>query len=312
MTRLNRIAAVAGTAAVLIALVPSAASADDLSDILNRVNDSTYSANRLVVSVWGGQTEIVRSFVEHADGSEIVRVDEVWSFVGNGRSASMGETPSGFAFVSHSSPITTDRYSVGESVQVQHMRRNCTAVTVMEGDIERANLVIDNNTGAPLITEMLTDDGTVFRRTSLQDFKAYRTYAWPSDRSHATYEIVMPLQSALLPEDIAGYRLVDVFPAPSDAAQGFYSDGLFTFSLFVFDRETPVTGFENPTTFVTETGSYTMAATADDVRINWTGLDNEYVIVGDLPPDHAAEVLAELPEPDVRSTFARWWATLFG
>lgn len=312
MTRLNRIAAVAGTAAVLVALVPSAATADDLSDLLTRVNDSTYSANRLVVSVWGGQTEIVRSFVEHADGAEIVRVDEVWSFVGNGRAASMGETPAGFAFVSHSTPITTDRYSVGESVQVQHMRRNCTALTVMEGDIERANLVIDNNTGAPLITEMLTDDGTVFRRTSLQDFKAYRTYSWPSDRSHATYEIVMPLQSELLPDDIAGYRLVDVFPAPSDAAQGFYSDGLFTFSLFVFDKDTPVTGFENPTTFVVDSGSYNMAATADDVRINWTGFENEYVIVGDLPPDHAAEVLEELPEPDVRSTFARWWANLFG
>ncbi len=312
MNTLRRVAAVAGTAAVIVGLVPAGALADDLTDILARANGATYSANRLVVSAWGGNTAIVRSFVEHANGSEIVRVDESWSFVGNGRAATMGETPAGVAFVTHAAPITTDRYSIGETEQVTHMHRNCTAVSVMEGDIERANLVIDNNTGAPLITEMLAEDGSVFRRTSLQDFKAYRTYAWPTDRSKATYEIVMPLQSELLPTEVAGYRLVDVFPAPADAAQGFYSDGLFTFSLFVFDRDTSVTGFEEPTTLVTDTGTYNMTATADDVRLNWTGFDNEYVLVGDLPPDHSIDVLAELPEPDLRSAFARWWANLFG
>lgn len=312
MTGLNRFAAVVGTAAVLVGLMPGAALADDIASILERANGATYSANRLVVSVWGGQTEVVKSFVEHANGSEIVRVDEVWSVVGKGRVATMGETPAGVAFMSHSSPISTDRYSIGETTAAEHMRRNCTVITVMEGDVKRANLVVDNNTGAPLITEMLTADGTVFRRTSLQDFKAYRTYSWPTDNGKATYEIVMPLQSDLLPEEVAGYRLVEVFPAPSNAAQGFYSDGLFTFSLFVFDKDTPVTGFEEPSTFETGTGSYNMVPTADDVRLNWTGFDNEYVLVGDLPPDHAADVLTELPEPDLRSAFARWWSNLFG
>jgi hypothetical protein len=312
MTGLNRMAAVAGTAAVLVGLLPTAAIADDLTDLLNRANESTYSANRLVVSVWGGQTEIVKSFVEHSDGSEIVRVDQSWSFVGNGKAASMGETPAGVAFMSHSSPITTGRYSVGETFQAEHMRRKCTVVTVMEGDVKRASLVIDNNTGAPLITEMYDEDGSVFRRTSLQEFKAYRTYSWPTDKGQATYEIVMPLQTDLLPDEVAGYRLVEEFPAPSNSAQGFYSDGLYTFSLFVLDKGTPVTGFEEPSAFTTETGSYNMVPTADDIRMNWTGFDNEYVLVGDLPPDHAADVLAELPEPDLRSTLARWWSNLFG
>jgi hypothetical protein len=305
-------AAVVGTAAVLVGLLPTAALADDLTDLLKRANEATYSADRLVVSVWGGQTEVVKSFVEHADGSEIVRVDEAWSFVGNGRSATMGETPAGVAFMSHSSPISTDKYTIGETFQAEHMRRKCTVVTVMEGDVKRASLVIDNNTGAPLITEMYADDGSVFRRTSLQEFKAYRTYSWPTDRGQATYEIVMPLQTDLLPDEVAGYRLVEVFPAPSNAAQGFYSDGLFTFSLFVFDKSTSVTGFEEPSTFVTATGTYDTVPTADDIQITWTGFDNEYVLVGDLPPDHAADVLAELPEPDLRSAFARWWSNLFG
>ncbi len=312
MTGLNRIAAVAGTAAVLVGLIPGLALADDVSDVLERANGATYSANRLVVSVWGGQTEVVTSFVEHADGSEIVRINQVWSVVGNGRAATMGEAPAGVAFVSRSAPIPTDRYSIGSAVPAEHMRRDCTVITIMEGDIKRANLVIDNKTGAPLITEMFTDDGTVFRRTSLQDFKAYRTYSWPTDNGKATYEIVMPVQTDLLPAEVAGYRLVEVFPAPSNAAQGFYSDGLFTFSLFVFDKGTPVTGFEEPSTFATGARAYHMVPTADDVRLTWTGSDNAYVLVGDLPPDHAADVLSELPQPDVRSAFARWWANLFG
>ena len=312
MTALRRIAPVAGSAVVVVSLMSTSAVAMDLNEVLERANGATYSAGRLVVSVWGGQTEISKSYIEHANGSEMVRVDSVWSIVGNGRAVTMGETPSGVAFMSHADPISTDRYSIGETSPARHMRRECTVVPVMEGDILRATLVVDNNTGVPLITEMLTESGTVFRRTSLQDFKAYRTYAGPHDDGSATYEVVMPRDSDFLPQSVAGYQLVEVFPAPADAAQGFYSDGLFTFSLFVFPPGTPVTGFENPIPFVTASGTYDSIASADDVSVQWTTPDHEYVLVGNLPPDHAADVLAELPGPDARSTFARWWHRLFG
>jgi hypothetical protein len=158
----------------------------------------------------------------------------------------------------------------------------------------------------------LTDTGRVFRRSSLQDFKAYRTYTAPRSVDDAEYEIVMPQESELLPDEVAGYKLVDIFPAPGDAEHGFYSDGLFTFSLFALDGAAEVTGFDDPGTFVTGSGAYDVEATAHDVRLHWTDGSQRYVMVGDLPPDHAAEVLAELPEPDVRSMFSRWWARLFG
>ena len=71
--------------------------AADLDDVLTDAQDSTYTASRLIVSVWGGQTQVTKELVEHADGMEMVRRDAGWSMAGNGKAASMGEaTLSGY------------------------------------------------------------------------------------------------------------------------------------------------------------------------------------------------------------------------
>ncbi len=308
----RRIATVGSTAVLAVGLFASTAAAGDLTEYLERAQQSTYTANRLVVSMWDGDTNVSSEFVEHSSGMEMVRVDSMWSIVGNGRSVVVGDEPQGVAFVSHSEPIETGRYTVGSVTDVTHMRRNCQIIEVMEGDIVRANIVIDERTGAPLISETLTDTGKVFRRSSLQNFKAYRTYAAPMDSNGIEYEVVMPLESDLLPTSIAGYQLVDIFPAPGGSEQGFYSDGLFTFSLFALSRETDVSGFENARALVTSTGRYELASAPADVRIHWLAGETHYVIVGDLPPDHATDVLAELPAPSSRSMFTRLWEKLFG
>ena len=82
MRTLKRIVAMGSTAAVAVTMMASGASADELTDYLERANQSTYTANRLVVSVWGGQTQISSSFVEHSRGMEMVEVDSTWTVVG--------------------------------------------------------------------------------------------------------------------------------------------------------------------------------------------------------------------------------------
>jgi hypothetical protein len=303
---------IGSVAAVTVTLLATGASADELTDYLDRANQSTYTANKLVVSIWAGQTQISSSLVEHSRGMEMVQVDSTWSMIGNGAVMTMGEAPSGIAFVSNSGPISTDRYEVSDATRVTHMGRVCELVSVMEGDTVRAKLLVDVRTGAPLITESYTDTGKVFRRTSLQNFLAYRTYSGPSGAGGAEYDIVMPGASDLLPDSIFGYHLMDVSEAPGNGEQGYYTDGLFSFSLFVLSDISSVTGFETPTPFVTDTGTYDLVTAPNDVSIHWTDQENHFVIVGDLPPDHAAEVLAELPAPAIRSTLAQWWHGLFG
>jgi hypothetical protein len=312
MTVMRRSLLVSATAVLVLSLPIAGAAAADLDDVLTDANESTYTASRLIVSVWGGQTEITREFVEHADGMEMVRRDTDWSLAGNGKAASMGEKPAGFAFMTKQGELATSRYTIEERSKVDHMSRPCRIVDVMEGDLLRASLVVDDRSGALLIQETFGENGDLFRRTTLSDFRAYRTYEAPMDESEVPMEVVMHEDSIRLPEDAGGYELVDAFSAPGGSEQGYFSDGLFRFSLFVLNGRTVVTGFEDPTVFISADGVYDMVATAQAIRLQWQDGSNNYVLVGDVPPDHLREILADLPAPDSNGMWGRWWKRLFG
>lgn len=290
----------------------TAASAADLDDVLTDARESTYTASRLVVSVWGGQTQVSREFVERADGMEMVRTDANWSMTGNGKAVSMGEEPSGVTFLTDKHSISTSRYTIVEKGKATHMLRPCRIVDVMEGDILRASLLIDDRSGALLIQELYSDNGGMYRRTTLSDFRAYRTYEAPMDGADVPAEVVMHEDPVLLPGAVAGYELMDAFSAPGGSEQGFYSDGLFRFSLFILGGNMVVSGFEDAMVFATASGLYDMVPTAQAVRLNWRDGSNNFVLVGDLPPDHVADILRELPTPASGGMWARLWQRLFG
>lgn len=311
-TLLRRSVVVGSTLAVALTIATPPVLADDVADVLERARSSTYTATRLTVSVWGDQTSVVRERVEHADGSEMIRVDETWSMVGNGRTVLMGDSPTGFAFMMTKEPLVTDRYRVGEVSECTHLKRACSFIAIEEGDRTRAHMLIDRRTGAPLITYVYDGDGRTFRTVSLSEFRPHRTYEWPAGRTEVPLEVVMSDESASLPDDLHGYLLVDAFGGPAGSDQGFYSDGLFSFSLFAMPGDTTVAGFESADLLVTERGTYDMITTARDVRIHWRGGGQHLVLVGDLPPDHLDEVIAELPAPDRGNVLARIWRALFG
>lgn len=314
MTKILRRSAVVGTTlAVAMTIGAPLAVADDIADVLDRARNSTYTATRLTVSVWGNETQLTRERVEHAKGAEMIQVDETWSMVGNGRTARMGEAPEGIAFMANAETIQTDRYEVGEITSCSHMRRSCTIVPILEGELTRAHLIVDDRTGAPLITYIYDNEGKTYRTVSLSDFHPHRTYEWSSDPTVVPYEVVMHADSAVVPGDVAGYLLVDVFPGPGDRSeQGFYSDGLFSFSLFALPAGTHVGGFDDATALIATSGVYEATHTAGDVRIQWTRGDHHYVLMGDLPPDHLDAVLADLPAPNGTGMLARFWRALFG
>lgn len=317
MTTLRRLLLVAVSTLLLVVSFASAAPAAELDDLLSEARDSTYTASRLVVSVWGGQTQVSRDFVIRKDGMEMTLVDAKWTMTGNGKVISMGDDPAGVAFVTVQRTIESTRYRVGRVTSGVHASRPCQIVEVMEGGLLRATLIVDDRSGAVLIRETYTAEGDVFRRTTLSEFHAYRTYEAPMDGADVAVEVVMPAEAGHLPASVAGYQLVDAFKAPGGSgqgyyAQGYYTDGLFRFSLFVFEGRTIVSGFDDPMVLALESGNYDMVPTAQTVQVQWQDGSNRFVLLGDLPPDHLAEVLSELPRPERQGMFARWWGRLFG
>ena len=157
--------------------------ADDVSEVLDRARESTYTATRLTVSVWGNQTQVIRERVEHSNGAEMIRIDETWSMVGNGRAIELGDAPQGVAFVTDTRPISTDRYVTGSTEPCRHMRRDCSLIPILEGGTLRAQMVVDERTGAPLITYVYDGQGRLYRTSSLSDFAPHRMYEWSKDPS---------------------------------------------------------------------------------------------------------------------------------
>lgn len=296
----------------LIGGTAGASTAGELDDVLDDARDSTYTAARLVVSIWGGQTQVARQMVEHSKGMDIVVTDSGWSMSGYGRAVSMGDDPYGIAFPSHRPEVSASRYTVVERGAVRHMSRSARMVDIMEGDVLRASLVIDDRSGALLIQDLYASDGSMYRRTTLSEFRAHRTYQSSMDPSEVRAEIVMPEAAYLLPESVAGYELAGSYPAPGGSEQGYYTDGLFRFSLFILSANTYVTGFEEPMVFVTESGGYEMVPTAQAVRLSWSDGRNNFVLVGDLPPDHLSNVLENLPGPSTPNIISRWLSRFFG
>jgi hypothetical protein len=312
MTRLGRSVLVGTTFALTFSVLAPSATAGELEDIITQAREATYNATRVTKSVWGDQIEVTDQLVEHWGGGEWVKTNSSWTVSGNGRLVSMGEVPAGLVFLTAKTTPEIQRYEVGSVTTVDHMRRSAHRVEIMEGDLKRATLIVDDRSGAVLLAETFNGQGRVFRTVSLSDFKPYRTYPEPEDMSSVPVQVIMHSDSDQLPNELAGYQLVDMFPGPGGSEQGFYSDGLFGFSLFAISKRTAIEGFADSMALVTDDGLYEMVPSAQDVRIRWADKDRNYVLVGDIPPDHLEEILIVLPTPERDSMLKIWWHKIFG
>jgi hypothetical protein len=128
----------------------------------------------------------------------------------------------------------------------------------------------------------------------------------------STYDVVVGADADALAADVAGYERVDTYAGPSDSVHAFYSDGLFSFSVFLIEGEGATGPFVEADTMETDSGTYRWILTPSDLWVQWSGGGLTYVLAGDLPPDHLEEVLAELPAPARGNIFSRIWSGIFG
>ena len=295
--------------AVALLLVPGTATAEDLDEMLSDGGD--FTATGMVMTTWGDDSAAATYEIVRTDGMSMIHGPEGDLMLSGALTASWSdEGVLAMEVGAWSDWELSERYEVSEHA-VERLGRPATEVVVSEGDLLRARLVVDEGTSVPVLTEIFAADGSAFRVAALVEFApSAPDMDMPSDV--ADHEMLMPAEpSPWLPGAAAGYRLVDTYHM-KDVDQAYYSDGLFSFSVFEARRGPTPEEFEGATPFVVDGELYHRVLTPTVVWVHWDAPDHSYVLVGDLPPDHLEAVLQELPEPGRRNLIVRLWRRLFG
>ena len=305
----RRLVVVGCTTAISLLLGAVPAIASDVSDYLADADDAVYSGRRVVVTVWDGESHSGVVDVEHAGGMMMVGEQ---SMVGGGKVRRLDSGSEGVAVTRWSRIDGAPGYDLVAGDPIQHLGRSATTMRVMEGDLVRARLVIDDDTAAPLVTEVFDAEGRLYRYSSMVEFTPSMRNMPVPPRTAGEYEVMLPVARSTMPVALGGYQRADVYGGPGDSQQGFYTDGLFGFSLFVLHGGGSVSGMPEGSSYRVNGAEYRAVVSPAETWVVWEVGGDTYVLMGDLPPDHLEAVLEDLPLPRKRNLLARWWHALFG
>lgn len=311
---MNRRALVLGLVAVSLWSTSAAFADEDLQEYLENAATAEFHAEGIVMCTWGSDAvmatyEVTRTngmSMVHGPAGDLMLVDGLmaissgagWYAVGVGGSAEW---------------VLADRYTLGESTPTTRLGRPASEFFVLEDGVPRLRLIVDYESRVPLVTEVLDGEGRVYRLATLIDFTSGPSEEPVKPASYGTTRMLVPTASAGdLPATLGGYRRADTYGDPQGVLQGYYSDGLFSFSVFESKRGRTPDAFAHATAFVVDGATYRRFLTPSHVWVQWNGPDRSYVLVGDLPPDHLGDVLTGLPKPGDRGLFVRLWRRLFG
>jgi hypothetical protein len=308
----RRLLVVGGLAAVFVVSVAGPASADNLTDYLEDARDAIYSGERLVATSWDGIESIGIFEIQHHGGMASVGSGSGSVMIGAGRMYLGGSEEAAVSFVLHSEPGVEGRYTVAHGEATKHLGRAATMVEVLEAGSVRMRMVVDDSTSAPVATEVFDADGELFRYSAMTEFSVWVDPSMGAfdDRE---YRMMLPLEDAELPIALAGYRLIDAYAAPHDGRQAFYTDGLFSFSVFTTRGRanwSAAATDEHP--YTADGYDYLRVISPTSITVLWNAPTTAIALVGDLPPDHLDQVLGELPLPGSDNWMKRMWRKLFG
>jgi len=305
------VVAVSLVAAGPAAATPSGLLFDDLEQYLKEASGADYAGTQIVVTVYQGKTTAGVVSVAHA--GEMLLLSER-TVVGDGKVSGAAEGTGSIVISDWNRLGVTGRYTTGEPENVRHLGRKARSIAVMEGELLRAQIVFDAETNAPLATQVFNTDGSAFRQSWMFQFDptpSRGVYERSSDDG-GEYTVMLKANAGTSPGEVVGYRLGDRYSGPDDVVQSFYSDGLFSFSLFEIEGAPQLSRFDDAVVTSFGGAKYDVLVTPAQMWVRWTTPGTTYVLVGDLPPDHLRDVLAELPRPRKRNLLSRLWRGLFG
>jgi outer membrane lipoprotein-sorting protein len=301
-----------GLVAVFSVVAAGPAVADDLADYLADASDAVYSGSRVVGTTWDGFESVGIVEVQHLEGMATIGSGSSYAMIGDGRLRIDGSSEAALSFIGETRSDLEARYTVAPAGTTEHLGRPAHVLEVTEAGFIRMRMIVDESTSAPVATEVYSQDGSVFRYTSMINFSVSVDPEMTVTDEHP-YEMMLPVDQAGLPDDAAGYQLVDVYAGPQGANQAFYTDGLFSFSVFTTTgRVNWEAAIYDELPYSVDGQSYWRVINPASLWVLWNAPGTAIALVGDLPPDHLEQVLAELPNPANEGWMTRMWHRFFG
>jgi hypothetical protein len=282
---------------------------DELDRYLAEAAAADYSGTAVVVSSWEGDR--VAAVVEvHKSGSTVV-VESGGESVTIAGDGSLHDASGTLRMSGWSAAASSDRYRVGEPRPVVVVGRPALELDITEEGDRRAVITVDEATGAVLATTVLDGAGEVFRESTFTTFAPGAAVLEGGDAGPG-YTMMMVTPVSDLPTELAGYRLADGYRDGGGVAQAYFSDGLFSFSVFELDASTRLEVDDAATVLDVGGDEYAVMVEPSRLLVAWRAESGDYLLVGDLPPDHLEAVLRLLPAPGSEGIFDRVWRSLFG
>ena len=304
--------AILGTLVVgAMTLTVSPALADGLNEYLEEADEAVYSGRQFVSTTWDGVEATVMVDVRHFGGMAMVDSGPVYTMIGQGKVNAVGSPDSALAYVPGARVPVNHAYDLAGGELSTRFGRTVKTIEIVENGSLRMRMVIDIATKAALETEVFDADGNRFRFSTMVEFSD--SAAGMEDyEDDGEYRMMLPLDEAGVPDRTGRYRLKDSYDSPAGAEHGFYTDGLFRFSLFAFDGRHDLSKIENGHAWAVDGFAYVTLIKPAAVWVVWNAPDQTFYLIGDLPPDHLEEVVADLPRPSQRNWFVRAWHRMFG
>lgn len=313
-----RVALVLGV--LLAVTVGSPALADDLSDRLTRSDAAEYTGELFISCATPDGPVSQLLDVVRSDGRLWVSIpgtgDEI--FAGDGTLYERGRDGTVEATrVSSGRPWQmSSRYTVGVEGVTTDLGRAAEIVTIREGDLDRVSLHFDVDTGALVRSEVRNGDGSVYCSSAFVAFVpghvavngAFDGVA-PTETSPIDPSTVDP---KILPEAIERFQRLDVYAGPEGSTVAYYSDGVFSFTVFTSDRPMRIPELDGVPEVDVNGQRYIRHFRPGEVVYAWETRYGGYALIGDLPMDLQETVLGELPAPRRLGFFGRLWRNLFG
>lgn len=299
-------------AVVTILMLPATAMAADLGELLDASRDASYSAEQLITCDTPDGVRDVLIDLEQRGGE--IRYgnrseDEPLIWSGDGGWSS----PSGGSRIETSSTTPTDDVSTAGSYRVDdgsdtvYLGRASTRYLLTSENINRAELIVDNEFGVFLSVTTYNADGATYCERRFVSFDPTPP-DWNKEPPPEG-QAIDPTAETLLPAQLGDFALVDVFSDDTGLSFAYYSDGFFSFA--VFQSPIPIEA-SGSVAYETADGAYQREFAPGQVTFTWTVGSAGMALIGDLPPDLHAEILAGLDAPHDPGFFNRLWRSIFG